>query len=293
MSDEHPISLKMELGRAVFESSRRFALLQEDVEAVYAYLEQVEPEYRTVAYEGASMALAFNDFSKPEQAGLWPLFLKNAAALYVPDIHTGLGCAAAQHNKLIVPLLRASEPAMDYRILDGYGFYQGMFRYRQAVLQQSFPAELAGSYPGYHDQGLGRSLWYRTGGDCEKTATVIGTFSMGRQAELWRGIGIAATYLGGSGEQRLKRLFSAAAPYQCQLLSGAAISARARSKAGTSGADIELACRLWCGLPATDTAALADRLFDEIFTRPQKSYASWVSALDKQFDSSPRYQFSS
>lgn len=279
---EQSLSHKMQAVRGIFESRRQQAAGQENIGDLFGLLNAVQPEYRTVAYEAASMGLYQRDLKAQGRQALWPLFLDQADAIYVPDIYTGLGCAMAQEDISIFPFIDLFDKPLHYRIVDGYGFYKGLFRARQTLQQQYVPEGLDKLYLGYYDQGLGRSLWYNSGGDCDKIGAAIGKFAAGRQAELWRGIGIAASYLGGCDEATLNRVLTAAAGHHPQLLAGAAISARARIQSQTSGADMELTCKLWCHMPAAEASALAEKCHQQAGQASEKSYGLWVSALDQQ-----------
>lgn len=280
---ESPLSLKMQAVRGIFESTRQQAFDTADLTSLSGFLSGVQPEFRTVAYEAASMGLYQRDLKKQNGQVLWPVFLEQANSAYVPDIYTGLGCAMAQEDLHIHPFIDLFDLPMHYRILDGYGFYKGLFRARQTLQQQAIPQDINGLYVSYYDQGLGRSLWYVTGGDADKIKAAIDKFDAARRAELWRGTGIACSYLGGCDEAALYHVLGSAGGYSPQLLAGAAVSAKARIDSHTSGEDMELACRLWCNRQAAECAELAAGAQGQANGGSEKAYAAWMALLDKQF----------
>lgn len=283
MSSERSLIPKMQAVRSTFESMRQQALEQEGLMPLFDLLSKVQPELRTVAYEAASMGLYQRDLKQQNGQELWPAFSEQAGAAYMPDIYTGLGCAMAQEDLLIHPFVDLFDLPMHYRILDGYGFCKGLFRARQTLQQQSVPGGISDLYLGYYDQGLGRSLWYVCGGDPDKIKTAIDKFAAARQPELWRGMGIACSYLGGCDEAALIEVIAASGMHRAQLQAGALVSARARIDSQTSDGDIERVCRLWCGVSAAEAAALAADAYKQTAPGSERSYAGWMSALDKQF----------
>lgn len=283
MSSEQSLSSKMQVVRGIFESTRQQALEQNGVVQLFDLLKAIQPEFRTVAYEAASMGLYQRDLKKRDGQALWQEFLEQAADAYVPDIYTGLGCAMTQEDLLIYPLIDLFDLPMHYRILDGYGFCKGLFRTRQTLQQQSVPEGISGLHLGYYDQGLGRGLWYVTAGDPDKIKAIIDKFAPERQSELWRGVGIACSYLGGCDEAALNKVLVTSVAYRPQLMAGATVSAKARIDSQTSDKNMELVCQLWCNMPTAEAAALAGRARAQSSPGSERSYADWMSALDKQF----------
>src|ERR1044071_7369080 len=78
-----------------------------------------------------------------------------------------------------------------------------------------------------------------------------------RSIDLWRGVGIACSYVGGSDENILRKLFSSAQKNYVQLSIGAAMVAKSRTHANSITKDIELACNVWCNLSVQDPTLLA------------------------------------
>lgn len=283
MSSERSLPSKMQAVRSIFESLRQQALEHESVMQLLDLLNGVQPEFRTVAYEAASMGLYQRDLKRKNGQALWPAFLEQAGAAYVPDIYTGLGCAMAQEDLFIHPFIDLFDLPVHYRILDGYGFFKGLFRARQTLQQQAIPEGISDLYLGYYDQGLGRSLWYVCGGDSPKIKTAIGKFAAKRQPELWRGVGIACSYLGGCDEALLSEVIAASGLHRPQLQAGALVSAKARIDSKTSDKDMEQVCRLWCNVSSAEAAALAADAHQQAAQGSERSYAGWMSVLDKQF----------
>jgi hypothetical protein len=236
------IASKMENIKAIFQRSRESASQLESIPDLISELERTEREFLSVAYEGAAMGLALKDFSNSDDThSNWFSFL-SASKRHAPQVYIGLGWAVAQEKRTGIPAL---SPNMEFRVWDGCGYFDGIFRQRQTIKGQNrleyIPEK---NYRGY-DEGLGRSIWYICKGDETKVPEMIHPFSEERQSDLWRGIGIACSYVGGFEENALMDLMSSAGKHSAQLGIGAAMVAESRIEADCHTNDIELANRIF------------------------------------------------
>jgi hypothetical protein len=87
----------------------------------------------------------------------------------------------------------ASDPAL---VRDGLGCARGLLRPRLTLLDAGEPT-IEPALRQDFDRGVGRSLWFVGGGDPTFIAAAIARFPSSRRAALWRGVGFAATYVGG------------------------------------------------------------------------------------------------
>jgi hypothetical protein len=107
------------------------------------------------------------------------------------------------------------------------------------------------------DQGIGRALWFGGGADPERVAALVVGFAAERRADLWSGVGLAATYAGGASREDLARLPALAGVLRAHLAQGAAFAAAARTIAGNVTTHTEVAARTLAGAPAGELAQLA------------------------------------
>ena len=66
--------------------------------------------------------------------------------------------------------LAGLDPLLGWLALDGYGFHEGYFHWRETVEQQAVPVRLKGYARRGFDQGLGRSLWFVKGAEVGRIA---------------------------------------------------------------------------------------------------------------------------
>ncbi|MBW8874125.1 MAG: DUF1702 family protein [Acidobacteria bacterium] len=220
---------------------------------------EVERDFRGFAYEGAGMALALLDTLIPGRRDRLARFLAGPGEAQRYIVHVGAGWVMARLP--VSPrryLSRLADPLLRWLALDGYGFHEGFFRWPRSVGRQEVPRRLQGYYRRGFDQGLGRSLWFVEGADVDRLPWTIGAFPAARQPDLWSGLGLALGYAGGREQAAVEALLAAAGPHAPQLAQGVVFAAEARQRAGNPTPQTGLACRVVWGLPAAETAAVAD-----------------------------------
>lgn len=282
---------RMENIKTIFQDAKDHAEAVEDTNELIIYLEntrpndssvgRANPEFISVAYEGASMGLALKDFSDSAPLKHWNSFM-NVSENHAAHICVGLGWAVALQKPSDLSFLNTLNPMMRFRVWDGCGYYDGMFRQRQTIKNQIRHGYISENSFQAYDQGLGRCLWYLCKGDETKIPEMLQQFSSSRHPDLWRGVGIACAYVGGCGEVIFKTLSSAAQQHRVQLGIGAAMAAKARIHANSITKDIELACNAWCNLSAQQ----ATRLMVKTEASANDSFNAWLLQMETEIKNS-------
>jgi hypothetical protein len=211
------VLLRIERIKSVFLDTQIFYSMHDNIDALIGYLENTETEFRSIAYESASMAIALKDLKNNEGLNTW-LFYKNGPALaHKAQVHVGLGWAIAKLNLPFLAVVNKIDTSLYYRVADGCGYYDGSFKYKQTIMNQQLPGYLPEGIMSMFDQGVGRSLWYTCNADINKIRSMIKSFPAFREASLWRGIGIAVAYVGGCDDDTLKTLLQYAGTNRFQL----------------------------------------------------------------------------
>jgi hypothetical protein len=173
-----------------------------------------------------------------------PEFLKRAKK-HTKQVLIGIGWAIAQEKNRSLIFTEMFDEAMLYSIWDGCGYYDGFLRQRQTIKNQNRLTYIDPKDYKAYDEGIGRSLWYLSKGDTEKVQKMVQGFSVDRHSDLWRGIGIACSYVGGFDESTLVSLRISAGEHAKQLYIGNAMVKASRMEAASPTIDMEVACRFF------------------------------------------------
>ena len=258
--------------KSIFLDTQLFYAEHDNMDELIAYLENTESTYRSIAYESASMSIALKDLENNPGLNTWLFFAKVPALAHKAQVYIGLGWAIAKLGIPFLPVVEKIETRLYHRVADGCGYYDGIFRQRQTVLSQQLPSYLPEAAMPIYNQGIGRSLWYSSNADINKIRSKIESFPTGRQADLWRGIGIAVAYVGGCDDDTLKTLLQYAAVNSIQLACGSALAARSRMEANTMTTDTDHCSRFWFRL----TAGKKDLVSMEY----EDVYFKWVTQIE-------------
>lgn len=269
-----------------------WAIAAPDVRDVRRRLRLVDPEQRGFAYEGATMAFTILDSVRGHRTRD---LLSGAGERHIFLAYIGIGFAMARLPrplwKKVLPELPGSpyHPTMSWLAVDGYGFDRAYFDTEQVVQRQqpidSYPWEGDSAYFSRAvDQGIGRALWFIHGADSRQVAEAVGRFAEHRRADLWSGVGLAATFAGGGRPEELAWLSQAAGQHRADLALGAVFAVKARSYAGfvpehTADSTSELT-----SLSVAEATELADstEVTGEL-TGDQPRYELWRQEIRKFF----------
>ncbi|MFF5056719.1 DUF1702 family protein [Micromonospora sp. NPDC000663] len=230
-----------------------------------APLAAIPPRFRGFANEGAAMAFAIRDGMRPGGRNV-ERYLAGSGADHIYMAYVGVGWAMARLPRICWSRLHAPDPLLRWLVLDGYGFHQAYFRTERYVYDRYEDSSIpwrdgtAWDYAARAiDQGIGRALWFIGGTDVDVVIGLVERYPRQRWADLYSGIGLAATYAGGATEAELTALWEQAKDYRPQLAQGAAFAAGARARANLVCPHNETATRILCGQPV----ALAQKVTDE------------------------------
>ena len=235
-----------------------------DPKVLVPKLNSFDLDLQGFAFEGAAMGLALLDFITPWRRNRLSSFLQGAGGAHAYMVHVGAGWLLARMPGRIAPRLARFDPLLRWLVVDGYGFHEGFFHWPRYIAGEPAPARLAGYGRRAFDQGFGRCLWFIDGGDMARIPQTISAFPLERRADLWSGVGLAATYAGEVGQGELASLRESAGHYRHCLAQGAAFAAKARLRAGNLVLYTDQACMALCGLPAAQAAQITDDALQDL-----------------------------
>lgn len=250
-------------------------------------LDATEQEFRGFAYEGAALGLALLDQLCPWRRNRHCAFLRSAGGKHTYMVHVGFGWVIGRIPWMrwnIDRAIRRFDPVLRWLAVDGYGFSLLYFRGRDYSLSGRWLSKLHGYARHAFAQGMGRALWFVEGGDVDRIVDTLGNFPSLFRADLWSGIGLAATYAGGVDRTTLEHLHTLAGRHQAQLAQGAAFAAKARQRAGNETPHTDLACQVLSGVTSDAAARITDltlRLLPDDAEVP--AYEIWRRRIQTEF----------
>jgi hypothetical protein len=257
-------------------------------------LSLVDQEMRGFAYEGATMGFTVRDAMRGGKGTRTQELLLGPGHEHIFLAYIGIGFAMARLPRVlwrnILPDLDASpyHPTMSWLAVDGYGFDRAYFKTRKWVDQQyvcaPYPWQGRPDYfPRAIDQGIGRALWFIHGASTPGVVDAVGKFAEHRRADLWSGVGLAATFAGGSTERGLAALRRGAREYYADLALGMAFAVKARTYADFVPPHTELAAATLGGVSVAETVAIADEAPMQEHGDDQPTYELWRQLIRDRF----------
>ncbi|HEX8257420.1 MAG TPA: DUF1702 family protein [Allosphingosinicella sp.] len=249
-------------------------------EAALEQLPGFPEDLRGFVVEGAAMGLAMLDLVTPWPRRGFAAFVAGPAKPYVYLAYVGAGWALARTSWRLRGRLGRVDPLLRWLMMDGYGFHSAYFQADRSIDLHRRPSLPAGYAARAFDQGLGRGLWFAMGASGGAVRSAVESFVPERRADLWSGIGLAASYAGGAGTRELTDLAQVAGGFRLELAQGAAFAAAAHLEGGAIPSHTDSACQVLCGMDARSAAAITSA------TRPNPAsdgdgfhYEAWRAAI--------------
>jgi hypothetical protein len=233
-------------------------------EVLIPQLDMIPLEMRSYAYEGAAIGLTALDWMLPWKKRL-RAYIAGPGAPHIYMVHIGIGESLSLMHRRPEPFMAHLEDrVLCWLVMEGYGFNRGFFSRRRYIDRLGIPAHLSRYARRIFDQGLGRSIWFLDGANVERIAESIAAFPAARQADLWVGIGVACTYVGGVDRSTVEALQQAAGPCEPHMAMGAAFVAKGRQLAGNPVPHTDMVCDLLWGLTAERAAYKTTVAFENL-----------------------------
>ncbi len=290
------------------------AIAFSDPSQVIVALNSIKTEYRGFAFEGAAMGLALLDRLTPWNNGRISQFLSLEGKNHIYMTYVGIGWLLARlpggvqsylrklrhretqgdkfrmkqqlHSKFYIlnSTFDTPHPLLGWLAMDGYGFHQGYFHWREYIQGILPPKHLSGYSCRVFDQGLGRSLWFVKGANLEAIEKAIAQFQPSRRADLWSGIGLACAYAGGIENSQLELLKQVAKPYYPQLAQGITFAAKTRLRAENLTEHTAIAVQNLCGMSVQQAADISDdALIGLSYGQTIPAYEQWRQRIQNYF----------
>ncbi|HKN97068.1 MAG TPA: DUF1702 family protein [Pseudonocardiaceae bacterium] len=263
-------------------------------------LNLVDPELRGFAYEGATMGFTVRDAMAGGRGTRTRELLLGPGHDHIFLAYIGIGFAMARLPKAlwrkVLPDLDASpyHPTMSWLAVDGYGFDRAYFDTRRWVDEQYVPKPYPwlgrpDYFPRAIDQGIGRALWFIHGASPSGVAAAVQAFPEHRRADLWSGVGLAATFAGGATAAALAEVRERAGEHRPDLALGMVFAVKARTYADFVPAHTDLAAAAFGDVSVMQALSIADTT-EVSATEPgdEPPYEIWRDRIRSRFTTPER-----
>lgn len=248
---------------------------------------ELPADSRGFAIEGAAMSSTLLDLLTMSGGRRIRALAEGAGRRHVHLVHVGVGWAYARLHLRPWRGLRFGHPLLRWLAWDGWGFHQAYFHSERVFAEHWVERGARDRVRAIRDQGAGRALWFYAGADSARIAWIIAEFPPDRRADLWSGIGLAASYTGAQPVSALEPLLAGAAGYHGHLAQGAAFAAKAHHLSGTVPAASAAVIEALTGVDPAAAAAWTDVAFMEAVTHGPDSpetYARWRAGTRRAWE---------
>lgn len=253
----------------VFVAGYNVALKERDHALVVARLEsEFDAHHVGFAFEGAGMCYALFDLLAPWTKSRLRAFTDGPGRRhdYIATVGAGFAVARMPWGRMLLNrYLQSLEATLAWCVIDGYGFHQGIFHHEWFTVEaRKAPAAVPAHARQLFDSGVGRSFWWTLGASPTRIKRAIDRFPEARRAEMWCGVGVAASYAGGVEERVLWDLLEQSGAWRGEFLCGFTFSARMRQKGGNASPWTDRACAELLDMTAAEAADLIATQVDGI-----------------------------
>jgi len=249
------------------------ALGTETVPDLARWIALVPEQLRGFAAEGAAMATAIAD-ALPFATARLPRTLNRFDREFTYLMHVGAGWALARVPWRRRHILAVLDPLLIWLAYDGLGFHDCYFK--PAKVLAGWRRTRTGYAARAYDQGIGRALWFVSGGEPQRAAAAIRWLATERASDLFAGLGLAMTYAGPNSRGELAETLRLAGREAAAFGQGIAFACEARARAGHIPGHTQTAAEA-IGFDAAALAALTRQAREELpaFERGVPRYELW------------------
>ncbi|MDR2008908.1 MAG: DUF1702 family protein [Bacteroidales bacterium] len=186
--------------------------------------------------EGIGMGLYTLSLFSISQKNIYWDFVKGVGKPHEYMSYIGAGIACGVFNKPFEKFLVKANPTCSLLVLNGIGFYYAYFKIEKGLYQHYIRNDVKKDdfFVECYDNGVGRALWFCENGNSQNIKKIIDTFPKKRQAAIWSGIGLAATYAGGVEENEIRELKKHSGQFWEFVAEGSFLATHCRDIAGNS-----------------------------------------------------------
>jgi hypothetical protein len=231
------------------------AVRANSLDSVLGIVAGIPAQLRGFAAEGAAMGTAISD-AVPFRTPRFPQLMALLDSDFTYLVHVGAGWALARvpwRKRHILPPLN---PLYRWLAFDGLGFHDGYFK--SSDILSGWRREPFGYAARAYDQGVGRALWFASGGSATWAADRIRQLAAERHGDLFSGLGLAMAYAGPTTSEDVRQAVELAGREGPHLAQGIAFACEARARASHIPANARTAAQVIGFEPSALAALVCD-----------------------------------
>ncbi len=245
--------LSLEATGKAFIGGYNAAIAADRLDHALQHVDAVCSAMRGFAVEGAAMGYAVAD-SLRFRAPLLADYIRALDNEFSYLTHVGVGWAVARVPWRAGRIFALLDPVHHWLAYDGLGFHDAYFHHRRGLT--SLRRRRSGYAARAYDQGVGRALWFISGGSTSRATELISGFAAPRRSDLWSGLGLAMAYAGPADANEFGTARHLAGEYGVHFAQGLAFACEARTRARHVPAHTELAAKVATGFGADELSWL-------------------------------------
>lgn len=171
----------------------------------------------------------------------------------------GLGVGAALSHLGLEPQIPESEKDSfwAFMVMDNYGFTEAIYRWRRTLGKREIPNLGDRMAQRAFDHGVGRSVFFVSGGNVDIVCETIERFEVWRQPDLWHGFGLTAGHWAALDESDFRKILKRAGPFRKYVQSGVALATTLRVGTNEVSDYSDAVGRIACGASSAEIALLS------------------------------------
>lgn len=260
-----------------FQASKQIGFNNTTWDEFNEFLNKQDVFYHALVYEGASMGYSQYDKFNNGRLIAWRKFANKTPKAFNTFNFIGLGWALAKWTDFDLSTLDDIDAKIFWRIFGGWGYHDAIFKKALIFNKMERGIRVPAEYANAYDEGIGRLIWYESRSDLEKMMDLVSRFDKSRLPDIWRGIGIAVSFVGAYELNYFKDILNCAGEYQNNFLIGSALAAKALNSTRTISDEVEAAFKYMFNKSISEIAQMTIKLENE--TTSDDYYSKWLQKM--------------
>ncbi len=271
------INSRMDIISKTFQISKQMGFQNTTWDEFKVFLEKQDLFYHALVFEGASMGYAQYDKYNNGRLTEWKKFTEKTPKAFNTFNFIGLGWALAKWTDFDLTTLKDVDVKMYWRTFGGWGYHDAIFKKSLIFNKMDRAHRVPLEYVNAYDEGIGRLIWYESRADLQKMMDLVSRFDKSRLPDIWRGIGIAVSFVGAYDLDFFKKILNFTGDFRLSFNIGSALAAKALDSTHTVNNEVEGAFSYMFDKSISEIAQMTIKLENE--TTSDDYYSKWLQKM--------------